>query len=404
MGSARRRVVFGVVELTFKGRNIAFAGIAVLLLGGCSALPAQGPLANQVVSGAVSSDGEARYDVVDLTDRVQAILARIGPVSFSGRFGDHRASPEPVIGVGDQVAVTVFEAAAGGLFSAPSFGGVTAGAHSAQLPPQAVAGDGSISVPYAGRVRVAGLTARQVERQIVQRLTGKAIEPQAIVVVSQSVSNSVTVTGEVTAGARVPLTGHGDKILDVIASVGGVRNSVHDSAVTLSRGGASVSVPMQTLLNDPRENVFVRPGDVVTVEARPQSYVAFGATGRNFVIPFDTVGLTLAEGIAKAGGLLDLGADPEGVFLMRPEPASIVAELDPNDPIAPGQRSVNVVYRANMRDANTYFIARKFALRDKDILYVAEAEANQMQKALQVLNAATGVAQNAAIAKSYFGN
>jgi polysaccharide export outer membrane protein len=387
--------------LIFARKNLVLAACAALALGGCSTLPSQGPLANEVVGGSVDSAGEARYAIIDLTERVQAVLSRMGAATFAARFGDHRAAAEPVIGVGDQIAVTVFEAAAGGLFSAPSFGGVTAGAHSAQLPPQAVAGDGSISVPYAGRVRVAGLTARQVEREIVQHLTGKAIEPQAIVVVTQSVSNSVTVTGEVTNGARVPLTGHGDHVLDVIASVGGVRGAVHDSVVTLGRGGVSATVPMQALLDHPRENIFVRAGDVITVQSQPRSYSAFGATGRNFVIPFDTAGISLAEAIAKAGGLLDLGSDPEGVFLLRPEPASLVAELDPAFPIAPGQTSVNVVYRANMRDAATYFLARKFALRDKDILYVANAEANQAQKALQVFNSATVSLQNLAIAKSY---
>ncbi len=383
------------------GIRLAFAGVVSMLLAGCSALPSQGPLANEVVSGATAADGEARYAIIELTERVQDLLSRVGAVSLASRFGDHRATPEPVIGIGDQLAVTVWEAAAGGLFSAPSFGGVTAGAHSAQIPPQNVPGDGSITVPYAGRVRVAGLTARQIERAIVERLKDKAIEPQALVTITQSISNSVTVTGEVTAGARVPLTGRGDKVLDIIASVGGVRVPVHDTFITLNRGNASVSVPMQSLLDHPAENIFVRPGDVITLVGRPQWFSVFGATGRNFVIPFDAAGMTLAEGIAKAGGLLDMGADPEGVFLMRPEPASIVSQLDPTYPIAPGQTSVNVIYRANMRDANTYFIARKFALRHQDILYVAGSEANQLQKALTVINAGSQAVYNVAVSKPY---
>ena len=379
--------------------RFALLGLSASLLASCSALPSQGPLANEVASGATAQDGEARYAIIDVTERVQGILSRIANTSFYGHFGDYRASPNPVIGVGDQVTVTIWEAAAGGLFSAPSFGGVTAGAHSASIPPQIVPRDGSITVPYANRVRVAGLTPQQVEKSIVANLTGKAIEPQALVTVTNSISNSVTVTGEVTNGARVPLSGRGDKILDVIAAVGGVRAPVHETFITLNRGNSSATVPMQALLKNPRENIFVRPDDVITLVHSPQWFSAFGATGRNFVINFDAMGITLAEALAKAGGLLDLGSDPEGVFLMRPESASVVRELDPSYPIAPGQQTVNVVYRANMRDANTYFIARKFAVRHQDILYVATAQSGQLQKALTVLNSATSSVYNLAVTK-----
>jgi polysaccharide export outer membrane protein len=48
------------------------------------------------------------------------------------------------------------------------------------LPEQAVGRDGAISVPFAGRVKVAGRLPAEVQRAIEQRLSGKAIEPQAI--------------------------------------------------------------------------------------------------------------------------------------------------------------------------------------------------------------------------------
>jgi polysaccharide export outer membrane protein len=142
--------------------RIAIPGLLAACLAGCSTLPSQGPLADEVTRGATNSEGEARYAIVDLTDRVQAILSKYSSPTFFGRFGDHRNTPTPVIGVGDQVGVTVWEAASGGLFSAPSFGGVTAGSHSAAIPPQAVATDGTITVPYANRIRVIGLTPHQV--------------------------------------------------------------------------------------------------------------------------------------------------------------------------------------------------------------------------------------------------
>ena len=89
------------------------------------------------------------------------------------------------------------------------------------------------------------------------------------------------VTGEVTTGGRVPLTVRGDRILDVVALAGGVRAPVHETFITLSRGGRSVTVPMQALLQQPRENIFVRPADTLTLVRTPQTYSVFGAAGRN---------------------------------------------------------------------------------------------------------------------------
>ncbi|WP_439333767.1 hypothetical protein, partial [Stenotrophomonas maltophilia] len=75
-----------------------------------------------------------------------------------------------------------------------------------------------------------------VQALIEAELAGKAIQPQVLVSVTKPVSQTVTVTGEVTAGARVPLSGKGDRLLDVVASAGGVRAAVSETFVRLSRG------------------------------------------------------------------------------------------------------------------------------------------------------------------------
>ena len=265
------------------------------------------------------------------------------------------------------------------------------------MPEQTVGRDGSITVPFAGRIRVAGDTTARAEQKIVSELKGKAIEPQALVTVPKNVSNTVTVTGEVTNGARVPISGKGDRILDVIASAGGVRAPVHEVFIALSRGNRTASVPMQALLKRPQENIFVRPNDVLTVVREPQTFTAFGATGKNALVTFDAIGITLEEALAKAGGLLDNQADPQGVFLLRMEPASIARQLDPAFPIEPGMRFVPVVYRINLKDAATYFVARTFPVKNKDMMYVASAPSTELAKALQIFSSFYGPAIGAAV-------
>lgn len=379
-------VVGKIAVVTLLGTALATAG--------CSTLPSAGPNAGQVVDASVSAQATPRFLVVDLNQRAVSILERLPLASLYARFGERSGAPSTTIGVGDSVQVTIWEAASGGLFSSTEIGGVTAGSHSASIPEQVVGRDGGITVPYAGRVRVAGLSTAQVERAIVAHLTGKAIEPQALVTVSHNVSNMVTVTGDVANGARVPLSNRGDRILDVIAAAGGVHAAVHDIFIALTRGNVTARVPMQVLLAHPRENIYVRPDDVVTVMQQPQTFTVFGAAGRNALVPFDASGLSVEEAIAKSGGILDNLADPEGVFLLRSEPVSVARELDPSYPIEPGAQSVNVVYRLNFRDANTYFVARHMAVHDKDMVYVASSLSSEFYKAVSLfttaLNSATG--------------
>lgn len=373
--------------------------VATLLVAGCSAFPAQGPSVSSVVDPASSTPTEKHdgYLVVDLNARVAGILSAKQDGSLRGRFGDYRPAPNQVIGVGDAISVTIWEAAAGGLFSSPALTTGSPGSRTAVIPDQVVARDGSITVPYGGRIHVAGFTPPAVEDRIVSALKGKAIEPQALVTVSRNLANTATVTGEVANGARVPLSPRGDKVLDVIASAGGIRAPVHETFVVMTRDGRSATVPMQALLARPDENIYVRPGDTLTLVRDPQTFTAFGATGRNSVISFDARGLTLEEGIAKAGGLLDFQSDPSGVFLLRAEPISVVRDLDPTFRIPAGAKTVDVVYRVDLRDTNTFFVARRVAVANKDMIYVATSPLTDVQKFMSIVQQA---ASPAATAKS----
>ncbi len=383
-------------------RRVTTVLAAAALLSGlaaCGSLPTQGPLATEVVAQ-VSQDSLSRYLIVDVDERIADIVRKRRGDTFRGRFGDGRPAPYQRVGVGDGLTVTIWEAAPGGLFSSPIVDRASTGSRSVNIPNQVVAQDGSITVPYAGRIRVLGLTPPQIEAQIVSQLTGKAIEPQALVTISNNVSNTATVTGEVTQGARIPLTVRGDRILDVISAAGGIRAPVHETYITLLRGGRSVTVPMQAILNNPSENIYVLPGDVLTAIRQPQTYTAFGATMKNAVIPFEQVEITLEEAIAKAGGLIDLQADPDGVFLFRFEPAWLARELDPTRVVQTGATTVPVVYKMSMRDARAYFYARQFPMQNKDILYVSNAPLTEVEKILRMIGQVTGVVSGGATVRS----
>jgi len=356
-----------------------------LALAGCSALPSAGPLASDVASQEAAPGALSGYVLIDITEPVASITSSQPRDSFKRVFTTGHPAPDLRIGVSDSVVVTIWEAAAGGLFSAaPTDRTISAGSRTATIPEQVVARDGTIEVPYAGRLRVAGLRPAEVEQEIVKALEHKAIEPQVVVTISKNLSNTVSVGGEVAKGDRVPLTTKGDRILDVIATAGGIRIPASDAFIRLTRGPRTVSVAYNTLLSHPQENIYAMPGDNITVVRDPQTFTAFGGTGRNAQVPFDTTGITLEEAIAKAGGLLDYRADPAGIFLLRFEPTGLVKKLVPKRELPSQGDLTPVVYQLNLRDANSFFLARSFPMQDKDMLYVSNAASDTLQKALGI--------------------
>src|SRR6516165_4113117 len=218
--------------------------------------------------------------------------------------------------------------------------GVSPGSRSVAIPEQVVGADGGVSVPFAGRIPVAGRSTVDVQRGIEQRLAEKAIEPQVIVTITKSVTYAATGSGEVVSGARIPLSVNGDRLLDVIALAGGGKAPVYDTFIRLSREGVTATIPMETLVSVPAENIYAWPADVLTLVRIPQTFSVFGATGQNADVNFSSEKVTLAEALAKAGGLLDLRADPAGVFLFRFEPPRVVGALKaPPLAIGPGGTS-----------------------------------------------------------------
>lgn len=365
-------------------------------LAGCATLPAAGPSSTDVLGEGHPPHAQApRFLVAELTPGTAAVLDSYPRPTFT-RFGGQGPAPASTLGIGDAVQVTIWEAASGGLFSSESVAGVTAGSHSAIIPEQIVSRDGAITVPYAGSLPVAGKTPHQVEVLVVKRLADKAIQPQALVTMVKNASNTATVLGEVQSASRVPLSLRGDRILDAIASAGGIRSPIHELFVALSRGSTTVRMPLQVLVTRPSENIYVLPNDILTLIREPQTFTVFGATGRNAQVPFEATGLTLEEAVAKAGGLMEFLSDAAGVFVMRAEPVDIARKLDPAFPIPPRSTTINVVYHVNLKDPNTFFVARRFQMRNKDMIYIATSQSTEILKALSVFSAATSPALSGA--------
>jgi polysaccharide export outer membrane protein len=378
-------------------------GGAILTAGcGLGILPADGPNAIAVRTGTTWNGPP--YGFVQLTPAVVQTLDEYGPQTLTALFGDHRPPPEIRFGIGDVVAVTVFEAAAGGLFI-PAEASVRPG-NFVTLPSQPIDTKGFISVPYAGLVPAAGKTPSQVEKEIVDRIKNRAIEPQAVVALVTQNTSLITVIGEVnnlitSQTGRIPAQPAGEHLLDVITRAGGLRDQGQDLWVVLERNGHRGSVPFGSLVYEPGNNIWAWPGDTIYLYKEPQTYLAFGASGQQGQFQFSAGSqssawrMTLAEAVAASGGLLDLQADPGSVFLYRREPRELAEKLGVDCSKMDGP-TVPVVYAVSFADPAGYFLATKVQMHNKDVIFAANAQSVEIQKFTTFLNALISVPNNVA--------
>jgi polysaccharide export outer membrane protein len=404
---------------------LSIRGLAALaLLGGalCSAgctlpfMPVAGPESWDVREHRQNGDS-LPYALVKLNPQVIDVLATNAP-RLAAAFSDRRPPQTIKFGIGDIVGVTIFEAAAGGLFI-PAEASVRPG-NFITLPNQPVDALGNISVPYTSGIHAAGRTAVEVQQAIVDVLQNRAIQPQVVVSLIDQRTSLVSILGEVKAPARLPISAAGDRILDEIARAGGPASQGFDIWVMLERNGKRATVPFGALVYEPANNIYVRPNDVIYVYNEPQTFLVLGATGSVSAVlggspalgstgqqyGFGAWRVSLAEAVAKAGGLNDSLADPASVFLYRGETRDIAQHLGVDVSTFAGP-IIPVIYQVNFRDPAGYFLATRFQMRNKDVMYASNAYSVEATKFLNFVSTIVGTindpiiaAQNAVILKN----
>lgn len=365
------------------------------VLSGCT-LPASGPRGADInfeaTTALTTQGGEAnKFVLLDVAARTEAGIADGELGSIYKRFGDSigRARPTRLtFSRGDVLQATIFESQSGGLFIDTAAG--TRPGNFIQVPPQVVDTTGVIKVPYAGNIRVVGRSAESVQAEIESKLAQRAIQPQAVVTMVTQRGSEISVLGDVNAASKFPLNPNGERILEAISRAGGIKSPGYETYVTLQRRAQSVRVPFDSLVRSPQENVYVQPGDVIYVSRSPRSYTVLGATGVQSRMPFPDERLTLSEAIGASGGLVDSRASPGSVFLYRAESRDLLARLGADlSKFDPSLTHIPTIYKADLQRPSAIFSARKFEIRDKDVIYVADSDSLEVVKFFQVVSSIT---------------
>ena len=359
---------------SFRGAVLASAG--ALAIAGCATLPSSGPTGNEIRHAAVAKPGQFPFTLVEVENAAAIPLA---PAIAASTLTSMPPRPTDLIGPGDLLNITVYEAGVS-LFGTALRTAATAGttaidtsSTAERLPAVRVDDYGYIKVPFIGRMRAAGHTAGELQQTIQSGLRGMSQDPQVLVSIEQSITNSIILAGEVARPGRLVLSTNRESLVDAIALAGGYRGNARDAVARVQRDGQAFEIRLSDLLDMPQEDLPVAPGDRITLISRPQSFSVLGAPNKADEIAFPRSRLTLAEAVALAGGANPNAGDAGAIFVFRYLPR-------------PDGTEQPTVYHLNMMRAGVYLLSQRFLMQDRDVLYVGNARANQPSKLIQMLS------------------
>lgn len=138
-----------------------------------------------------------------------------------------------------------------------------------------LSGNGTITFPLVGNIKLSGLTLEQAEQKLAGRLTSYIKNPQVSMLVKEYGNKTVYVLGQVSKPAAIEIPPEKSlTVLEAITSVGGFTDIANTSKVRVLRmengkqKTIDVDVSQITKQGNKSMDISLQPGDVVFV---PQS-------------------------------------------------------------------------------------------------------------------------------------
>ncbi len=178
-----------------------------------------------------------------------------------------------------------------------------------------VSDDGTIRIPLAGAVPVAGLSPIEAGQKIETALRDGQflVDPHVTITVVQSRSQRVSVLGEVRQPGRYPIESN-TTVLDLLAQAGGATEKGSetifilrpDSAGKLQRLPVDLKGATSAGESTPAVLQTLQAGDSIFVPTAEQFYIA-GEVRAPAMYRLEA-DMTLSQAIARAGGVTDRGS------------------------------------------------------------------------------------------------
>jgi polysaccharide biosynthesis/export protein len=361
----------------------ALAMLALLALAACS-LPRGAALQSEVLAVAGAGDGApvaADFAVVDVTRSTLLTVAE-WPAPGVGGYPWIERRPQPaslLIAPGDTLTITVWDADENSLLSGPGQRAVT-------LEDMRVSSSGEIFLPFAGQIRVEGMSQASARERIEERYAETIPSAQVQLAVAPGRANTANLVAGVASPGVYPLEDRDVTILSLLAMGGGVNPGLNNPQVRLFRGDDVYGIALDRLYDDPGLDTTLAGGDRVIVEAEERVFLSLGAAGSEsrHLFPQDLV--TALEAMAIIGGVNDNRADPQGILVLRDYPVRTVDAQGVDGP--PAER---MVFTIDLTSADGLFSAGNFRILPNDLIYVTESPITAAGSVIGILSSVFGL-------------
>ena len=207
--------------------------------------------------------------------------------------------------------------------------------------------DGTVALPYVGRIRAVGQTEDQLKDQITAALRKADVvkDPQVLVEVT-TFGTQVSILGEVGLPGTFTLD-RPTTLVQALSRAGGVKEDAGASTVVLRRRGPKGFIvrrfDVKEIETGRAGNLTLQNNDEVYVE-QGAVYYLYGYVNRPGEYPMGRT-VSVQQAISTAGGLAPLGSDwrieikrrlPDGT--VSASPASLDDLVQPNDTVVVNER------------------------------------------------------------------
>lgn len=288
------------------------------------------------------------------------------------------AKPLPyAIDNGDVLSIVVWDhpelSNAATVSTAPQAGpGADASTAAATAPPAGFVVDheGMIQFPYAGPLKVAGLTQDQARNLLANKLSRYLKQPKVTLRVQSYRSKRVYVDGEVKnpglqAINDIPMT-----LVEALNRAGGVLPTGDQSQIVVNRDGTNYHINLPQLVQrgvNPG-SIMLANGDVVRVRSRDESKVfVSGEVIAPRALPMHNGRLTLNEALGESGGINPTTGDSSQIYVVRKT------------------ANEQIVYQLDGRQSGALAMAEGFELNPKDLVYVAATPLANWHRAISLI-------------------
>jgi len=191
-----------------------------------------------------------------------------------------------------------------------------------------VSKQGSVSYPFLGEIKLAGLTVNQIEQKITKGLKGDyLVDPKVTVTVLQY--RQLFVNGEVKSPGGYAFE-PGMTVNKAISLAGGFAETASRDEIFIIRDGNKTMIPSPAKLE-----TYLGPGDIIIVKEYKKFYVngAVRSPGSYEYIR----GMTVEKAISIAGGLGEYASGWSKIYIIRDQDETQKpTRVELNSPVSPG--------------------------------------------------------------------